>query len=56
MRSAELIGASPLVHARIAGLVAVVMLASGSFTGFVSSGLVVRGDATATSSNLARIP
>jgi hypothetical protein len=52
MRKSELAGASPLVHARIAGLVGVVTLASGSFAGFVASRLVVRGDAVATSSNL----
>lgn len=52
MRNAELIGASPLVHARAAGLVGVVTLASGSFTGFVASKLVVRGDVVATSSNI----
>jgi uncharacterized protein DUF4386 len=48
----ELIGASPLVHARVAGLVGVLVLASGSFAGFVASHLVVRGDAAATSRNI----
>lgn len=52
MRNSELAGASPLVHARVTGLVGVVTLASGSFTGFVGSKLVVRGDVVATSSNL----
>jgi len=52
MRNSELIGASPLVHARVAGLVGVVTLATGSFTGFVGSRLLVRGDVVATSSNI----
>jgi hypothetical protein len=43
---------SPLVRARVAGLVGVVMLASGSFAGFVGSKLVVRGDVAATSKNI----
>lgn len=51
-RNAELDGASPLVHARITGLVGVVMLASGSFAGFVGSRLVVRNDVVATSNNI----
>lgn len=48
----ELVGGSPLVHARVAGLVGIVLLTSGSFAGFVASRLVVRGDAMATSRNL----
>jgi hypothetical protein len=48
----ELAGASPLAHARVTGLVGVVMLVTGSFTGFVGSKLVVPGDAVATSQNL----
>jgi Domain of unknown function (DUF4386) len=51
MRNSELAGASPLVHARVAGLVAVVVLASGTFAGVVASKLVVRGDAAATARN-----
>lgn len=51
-RNSELAGASPLVHARVTGLVGIVMLACGSFTGFVGSKLVVRGDVVATSGNL----
>jgi hypothetical protein len=51
-RHSELRGASPLVRARVAGLVGVVTLASGSFTGFVGSRLVVRGDVVATSRSL----
>ena len=52
MRNVDLIGASPLVHARVAGLVGVVMLASGSFAGYVASRLVVQGDAAATAANI----
>ncbi|MGH2396549.1 MAG: DUF4386 family protein, partial [bacterium] len=51
-RNADLTGASPLVHARVAGLVGVVMLASGSFAGFVASKLLVRDDVAATASNM----
>jgi hypothetical protein len=50
--NSALTGASPLVHARFAGLVGVVALASGSFAGFVASKVIVRGDAAATSSNI----
>lgn len=39
--NSELIGASPVVHARVAGLVGVIVLASGSFAGFVASRLAV---------------
>lgn len=52
MRNSELTGASPLVHARVTGLVGVVMLASGSFTGFVGSELIVRSDVVLTSRNI----
>lgn len=48
----QLIGASPLVHARVAGLVGVLVLASGSFAGFVASRLIVREDLAATSSKI----
>jgi hypothetical protein len=44
--------ASPLLHARITGLVGVVTLASGTFAGFVASRLIVRGDVVATSANI----
>ena len=50
--NSELDGAAPLVHARIAGLVGVVALVTGSFTGFVQSKLFVQNDAVATSSNI----
>lgn len=53
MKSSDLIGASPLVHARVTGLVGVVVLASGSFAAWVASRLVVRDNAVATSANLA---
>jgi len=53
MIDAELTGPSPLVRARVAGLVGVVVLASGSFAGFVASKLFVRGDAVATARNFA---
>lgn len=52
MRSSELVGASPLVHARAAGLVGLVLLASGSFAGFVASRFVIGDDAVATSSKI----
>lgn len=52
-RHSELIGASPLVHARVAGVVGVLVLSSGSFAGIVASDLIVRGDAAATSTNIA---
>lgn len=48
----ELIGGSPAVHARVAGVVGAVVLGSGSFAGFVSSNLIVGGDPAATSSNI----
>lgn len=47
----QLIAVSPAVHARVTGLFGVVMLASGSFAGYVSSRLVERGDIVATSTN-----
>jgi hypothetical protein len=50
--NSELIGSSPLVHARVAGLAGLAVLVSGSFTGFVGSKLVLRGDPVATSSNI----
>jgi hypothetical protein len=53
MRHSELAGGSPLVHARVTALFGLATLASGSFTGFVASKLVVRGDVAATSRNLA---
>ncbi|NOZ74464.1 MAG: DUF4386 domain-containing protein [FCB group bacterium] len=53
IRNSGLIGGSPLVHARVAGLVGVVMLASGSFANVVASRLVVRGDIITTSNNIA---
>lgn len=44
--------AAPVASSRVAGLVAAVVLASGSFAGYVASRLIVRGDAAATSSNI----
>ncbi len=44
--------ASPLVYARVAGLLAFVILVSGSFAGFVSTRLIVPGDATTTAANI----
>lgn len=52
VRDPRLHKASALVHARVAALVGVVVLASGSFAGYVVSKLVVRGDAVATSNNV----
>jgi Domain of unknown function (DUF4386) len=52
MKTSELIGASPLLHARVAGLVGVVALVTGSFTGIVGSRLMVRDDVAATARNL----
>lgn len=48
----ELIGGSPLVHARLAGFTGLVVLATGSFAGMVASRLIVRDDAMATASNV----
>jgi hypothetical protein len=44
--------APPVRTARVAGLVGVLVLASGTFAGYVAAKLIVRGDATATSSNI----
>lgn len=52
LRNSDLIGASPLLHARVAALAGVVTLASGSFAGFVASKLLVRGDVVTTSKNV----
>lgn len=43
---------SPLVYARVAGLLALIVLASGSFAGFVNTRLVVPGDAATTADNI----
>jgi hypothetical protein len=43
---------SPLIYARVAGLLALVILASGSFWGFVNGRLVVPGDAATTANNI----
>ncbi|MCH9025550.1 MAG: DUF4386 domain-containing protein [Proteobacteria bacterium] len=51
LRFSELIGRSPLVHARATALVGVPMLASGSFANVVISRLIVRDDIVATSGN-----
>jgi hypothetical protein len=50
--NAGLAGNSPLLHARVTGLVGVLMLAAGSAAGFVASRLVVRDDIATTSSNI----
>jgi hypothetical protein len=42
---------SPVAHARVAGLLALITLVSGSFSGFVHSRLVVSGDAATTASS-----
>lgn len=52
----QLIGDSPLVHARIAGVVGLVVLASGSFAGFAGSELIVRGDIAETSTRIVASP
>ncbi len=52
LKSSELYGGSPLFHARVTGLIGVVMPASGSFAGSVGSRLIVRGDVVATSNNI----
>ncbi len=44
--------ASPLVLARVAGLLALIILVSGSFGGFVHTRLVVPGDAVTTANNI----
>jgi hypothetical protein len=51
-KASDLIGKSPRFHARATGLVGVLVLASGSLAGVVSSKLVVRGDVAATSRNV----
>jgi len=44
---------SPLVYARVAGLGYLIIIATGIFAEFfVRANLIVRGDATATASNL----
>lgn len=53
MKDSALIGASPRLHARLTGLVGVLVLVSGSYAGWIASRLVVRGDATATADHLA---
>lgn len=50
--SVDLLGGSPGLHARIAGLVGLLTLASGSFAGFAASRLLVRDDVAATTANL----
>lgn len=49
----ELIGTGPRVHARIAGGMGLLVLASGTFAGLVVSRLIVGDDAVATSNNVA---
>lgn len=48
-RSGEI---SPLIYARVAGLLAFIILASGSFWGFVNGRLVLPGDALTTANNI----
>jgi len=43
---------SPLIHARVAGLMGFVLLVSGSFAGYVYTRLVVPGDAATTADNI----
>lgn len=52
MTSSESGATSPVVLARVTGLVGIVVLASGSFAGFVASRLVVRDDVVATAGNI----
>jgi Domain of unknown function (DUF4386) len=52
MTKSELPGASPRLHARVTGFVGLVMLASGSFAGYVGSKLLIRADPAATARNL----
>jgi hypothetical protein len=47
-KRAALIGRSPVAHARVAGLLGVAALATGSFAGMAAGRLLVRGDAAAT--------
>jgi hypothetical protein len=51
-RLMDVYGGSPKVHARLAGMVGLAVLASGSFSGFVASRLIVREDVAATFSNI----
>lgn len=53
MKHATLIGAAPLAHARLTGIVGVAVLASGSFAGYVASRLLVQDDMAATLANVA---
>lgn len=43
---------SPLLYARVAGLLALIVLVAGSFAGFVHARLVVPGDAVTTANNI----
>ena len=52
MKDSELVGASPLIHARVTGLLGLLVLACGSFAAFVASRLIVRDDIGATAGNL----
>jgi hypothetical protein len=51
-KNPDLIGGSPLVHARVSGLVGLVVLGSGSFAGIVAGRLILRGDVAGTSRNI----
>ena len=48
----EIGGWSPLAYARTTGVVGVTVLVTGSFSNYVGSKLIVRGDAVATSGNI----
>ena len=54
MKFPELIGDSPLTHARVTGLVGLVVVTSGSFAGFVASRLIVRDAASQSELLVAR--
>ena len=43
---------SPLIYARVAGLIGIIILTFGSFTIFVNSKLIVYGDSVTTANNL----
>lgn len=43
---------SPLIYARVAGLLGLIILVSGSFAGFVNTRLIVPGDAVRTANNI----
>lgn len=43
---------SPLVLARLAGLIGIIVLASGSFSNYAGSRIIVRGDTATTSANI----